>query len=168
MSTSIVKQLEEYNSRVESIKENLPKNYSELEDFYSEINSLKEFMNDKDMSFLFVYGTLMRGFHNHHLLRNSEFVGKAITYLPAYELDSHGAFPALHEVGNGYYVKGEVYVVNDEILSRTDRLEGHPNWYQRGLISCKVDNRIYIVWAYVMDGPVFNPLPVVNNTQEWR
>ena len=84
---------------------------------------------------LFVYGTLKRGWYNHHrLLTNSRFIGEATIKGKIYSM---GGFPALKfldnlKMENPPLVKGEVFevdVVKD--LPQIDRLEGHPNWYLR-------------------------------------
>lgn len=75
--------------------------------------------------YLFVYGTLKRGFYNHTILL--DYKGNDSTFirelsLPGYDMYSLGGFPGV-VLGKGQ-ITGELYKVNDEILCRTDRLEG--------------------------------------------
>jgi len=81
---------------------------------------------------IFTYGTLKKGYHNHRLLTQAEFVGKFAT-APNYKIFCNGSFPYMIEVGNGEgaAVEGEVYKVSDAELARCDRLESHPDMYKR-------------------------------------
>lgn len=81
------------------------------------------------MSPLFVYGTLLRGEPNHHLLSTAVYLGPART-VARYTLVDLGGFPALLE-GGGTAVEGEVYSVGRATLAQADRLEGHPHFYER-------------------------------------
>jgi gamma-glutamylaminecyclotransferase len=78
---------------------------------------------------VFVYGTLMRDEINHRLLATARFVAEAHTE-PCFELFDLGHFPAMN-TGGQTMVRGEVYAVDDQTLVRLDRLEGHPEFYQR-------------------------------------
>ena len=78
---------------------------------------------------VFLYGTLLSGEPNHHLLADAPLVGEARTE-PAFELVSFGAFPAMVP-GGGTAVSGQVYEVDARTLNALDRLEGHPRFYRR-------------------------------------
>jgi gamma-glutamylaminecyclotransferase len=78
---------------------------------------------------IFTYGTLMRGEVNHALLATARFVAEAQTE-PCFELFDLGHFPAM-SAGGQMVVRGEIYAVDDQTLVRLDRLEGHPEFYQR-------------------------------------
>ncbi|HHZ87972.1 MAG TPA: gamma-glutamylcyclotransferase [Chromatiaceae bacterium] len=80
---------------------------------------------------VFVYGTLLKGFGNHHLLEDSEFVGDHETD-PEYSMYSNGSYPMVIR-GSGV-IYGEVYRVNDSTLVSLDTLEGYPNLYRREII----------------------------------
>ncbi|MCA1962184.1 MAG: gamma-glutamylcyclotransferase [Desulfomonile sp.] len=84
------------------------------------------------MTRVFVYGTLLRGERNHHILRGSPCLGEARTE-PAYMLVSLGSIPAMTR-GGTTSVKGEVFEIPDDVLDALDRLEGHPDWYERTTI----------------------------------
>lgn len=81
---------------------------------------------------VFVYGTLLAGQPNHHVLAGARFLGPART-LPAFELVSLGPYPALVP-GGATAVVGEVYEVTDAGLARLDWLEGYPDLYDRQAI----------------------------------
>lgn len=100
---------------------------------------------------IFVYGTLKKGFSNHWLLEDQEFIGKAETTLDyvmlgqgipyVYESDKayRGDVGYPLELVKGSKIKGELYKVSDEALARIDQLEGHPRWYCRKQINVRVD-----------------------------
>jgi gamma-glutamylcyclotransferase (GGCT)/AIG2-like uncharacterized protein YtfP len=81
---------------------------------------------------VFVYGTLLSGEPNNHWLAHAKLLGRATT-LFGFTLYNRGPYPVLADtgVGTGTSVKGEVYEVDDVTLACLDRLEGHPNHYQR-------------------------------------
>lgn len=81
---------------------------------------------------VFVYGTLLAGEGNHHLLRAATFVDSARTEA-RFRMMGMGAFPAIVPDGSTAIV-GEVYEVDGETLARLDSLEGHPGWYTRTAI----------------------------------
>ena len=86
-------------------------------------------MSRRKQHLVFVYGTLMRDEINHRLLATARFVAEAHTE-PGFELFDLGHFPAM-SAGGQTVVHGEIYAVDDQTLVRLDRLEGHPEFYQR-------------------------------------
>lgn len=79
---------------------------------------------------MFVYGTLMRGFSNHHIISNCRFLGSART-VEKFELYV-GSYPFVPSSIEETYVHGELYEVqNVEDLKGLDQLEGHPDDYCR-------------------------------------
>ena len=86
----------------------------------------------KQMTILFVYGTLKRGQRNHHLMREARFLGEAVT-APLYTLLDLGSFPGMIP-GGTTAVHGELYEVGPGLLARLDRHEGVPRLYTRGVV----------------------------------
>lgn len=82
---------------------------------------------------LFVYGTLMAGESNHWWLKDAEFLGS--DQLENARLFNLGAYPMLLK-GDGIVV-GELYQVSLFSLQLLDRLEGHPDYFQRDWVSLK-------------------------------
>ena len=78
---------------------------------------------------VFVYGTLKRGFSNHHYLRRARFVGRARTPA-AFQLFDLGAYPGAWMPGNSV-IEGEVYDVDALTLASLDHLEEVPRVYRR-------------------------------------
>lgn len=86
---------------------------------------------------VFVYGTLKKGFSNHHFLKDQEYLGKAEIKGTMISLRH---FPGVCLVGNDD-ILGEVYEINDETLKRLDHLEGHPSFYKRKeILAFYIDN----------------------------
>lgn len=80
-----------------------------------------------------VYGSLRSGHGNSYLLESANFVGIGETKQQEFTMRSMGGFPAVYKGGKNKIVV-EVYEVTPEQLGRLDRLEGHPNWYQREVV----------------------------------
>ena len=77
----------------------------------------------ESMHRVFVYGTLKRGYRNHHLLAHSVLIGRAYTASPYCMLD--GEYPVLRDLGEDLSpVAGEIYEVDPQTLSALDELEG--------------------------------------------
>lgn len=89
------------------------------------------------MAFLFVYGTLKRGFRNDHLLRAARYISPARTRDAAYKMvgvcDSAYDFPGIEEGSS--YVQGEVYEVSSDLLAEVDIFEGVGADYVRRLVA---------------------------------
>ena len=74
---------------------------------------------------LFVYGTLKKGFPNHHYMESARELGKFQT-IEKYPLVLCGAryVPCMiYSPGDGHHLEGELYEVDDECLNRIDALE---------------------------------------------
>jgi gamma-glutamylcyclotransferase (GGCT)/AIG2-like uncharacterized protein YtfP len=95
---------------------------------------------------IFVYGTLRQGGSNARLLADSEFLGRAITVEP-YRLYDFGHYPAIIRGGQSF-IYGEVYEVDGRTLRLVDRLEEHPDYYQRTEVEVQPFGT---VWTYVFE-----------------
>ena len=83
---------------------------------------------------VFVYGTLKKNFHNHHLLKDMPYLGKARTIPGAFGMYSAGSFPVLgptDAVKEKAAVSGELYAVDAFCIVQLDRLEGNGSMYNR-------------------------------------
>lgn len=99
--------------------------------------------------FVFVYGTLKKGFSNHRLLEKSNLIGKASTCEKYPMFCSNGMYPYMvHKIGLGHSVKGEVYEVSKDVQARLDILEGVPSHYVRKEIRVKCNDEILLAWCY--------------------
>jgi len=117
-------------------------------------------MNNNTTTKVFVYGTLMTGHSNHHLLQG--LVGTpAVTVDSHYKMQNHGGFPSINKEGNTQVI-GEVFEVNQRQLARLDDLENHPNWYKREEVQVTLHSsqlfcqrscetlEVVTAWVYIM------------------
>jgi gamma-glutamylcyclotransferase (GGCT)/AIG2-like uncharacterized protein YtfP len=82
---------------------------------------------------IFVYGTLKKGFHNHHFIETQDhaFIAEA-TSVDKLVLYNYWGLPYVRkplEGEEGNYIKGELYGIKD--LSMIDHLEGAPTHYHQ-------------------------------------
>lgn len=99
------------------------------------------------MALVFCYGTLKRGWGNHHLLSESRFVSAATTW-DRWRMH-HCGFPVVM-TGDIGFVRGEVYEVDAATLAELDRLEGNGYMYDRQLVEVvNDDDESMRVWMYV-------------------
>ena len=95
---------------------------------------------------VFVYGTLLRGEANHHLLAGAAFLGRHRT-AACFALLRVGACPGAVR-GGGSAIRGEVFRVDSAGLRRLDRLEEYPRLYDRELIPTPYGR----AWCYLYRG----------------
>lgn len=97
---------------------------------------------------VFVYGTLMAGYHNHYYLETSKWVDYAKT-VKDYSLFESG-IPFVYEDLNITTITGEVYEVSKSVMYYLDMLEGHPDAYKRKQIDVKLGftNEVVKAWIY--------------------
>lgn len=110
--------------------------------------------NDEDERNILVavYGSLKKGFGNHVLLEDAEFLGE--DWIPGWDMYSLGGFPAItpsHRLRclDKNDTKIEVYLVNEKEFISLDRLEGYPSFYNR----TKVHTHYGEAWIYFMSEP---------------
>jgi gamma-glutamylcyclotransferase (GGCT)/AIG2-like uncharacterized protein YtfP len=97
---------------------------------------------------VFVYGTLLAGQVNHHLLVGAELLGPHRTD-PCYTMFGLGAYPGVAK-GGGTAIRGEIYRVDGGGLERLDRLEDYPRLYDRVLIPSPYGR----AWIYLYRGRI--------------
>lgn len=107
----------------------------------------------RNKHYIFVYGTLKRGFANSHLLERATYIGSFHT-TTKYPLVVGGKYfsPYLLDVPNtGNRVKGEVYAVDDLTLADLDHLEQVGINYTRRVekvVSCTDRSVVVNAFAY--------------------
>lgn len=97
--------------------------------------------------YLFVYGTLKRGFCNHHYLGDARYIspGKTLNDFALYTIE----YPFLCHAPALYSVSGEVYQISQNDLARVDVLEQHPDDYCREVIDVLLaDGSQLQAWTY--------------------
>ena len=102
--------------------------------------------------FVFVYGTLRKGFEGNALLSESRFLGYARTRKKfALYVD---LIPYAYKEKRVSSIVGEVYQIDELTLEILDDFEGHPDEYQRELVDVVLESGIQLTpWIY------FNPNP---------
>ncbi|XP_047484468.1 putative gamma-glutamylcyclotransferase CG2811 isoform X1 [Penaeus chinensis] len=108
---------------------------------------------------VFVYGTLKQNEPNHHWLTDKEngeskLVGKATTQ-ERYPLVIASKFniPFLLAVpGKGEQIEGEVYEVDEKMMSNLDILEDHPKLYERkkNKMTLEATGEVVECWIYLL------------------
>ncbi|EXJ15740.1 gamma-glutamylcyclotransferase family protein [Imhoffiella purpurea] len=109
---------------------------------------------------VFVYGTLLRGDVNHHLLEGAEFLGPHRT-APCFGLYLLGAYPGIAR-GGTTAVRGEVFRVDGAGLRRLDHLEDYPRLYDRQ----RIPTPYGWAWIYLYRGSLENR-PLIRGG-DWR
>ncbi|GLO62062.1 gamma-glutamylcyclotransferase [Vibrio sp. MACH09] len=91
---------------------------------------------------IFVYGTLRDGGCNHHLLSSCEYLGLFETE-PNYQLYDHDDYPGLAHGSNR--IEGEIYRIDDEVLSKLDVLEDVSVDFHRE----SIETPYGLAWVYI-------------------
>lgn len=95
-------------------------------------------MSDKKRTVLIaVYGSLLEGLSNHHIISNSKYIGEFSSKSKFTMIDLQ-AYPALIKNGNTS-IRFQVYAVDDQTLERVNILEGfkegsNSNFYEREIL----------------------------------
>jgi gamma-glutamylcyclotransferase (GGCT)/AIG2-like uncharacterized protein YtfP len=109
--------------------------------------------NSDTMEYVFVYGSLRKGFWNHEpYLKDSKFIGMGITK-EKYAMYAN-IIPYVVENEKISHIVGEVYEVDEKTLERIDCLEGHPDCYKRKKVKIILDSGEEIeAWIYFYPEP---------------
>ena len=89
-------------------------------------------MEDAKKMKVFVYGSLKRGnnVRGMQFFQGSMRVGQAQTTAGIYSMLDLGSFPGVTLDGK-HDINGEVYIIDEQILSQLDAIEGYPDFYDR-------------------------------------
>jgi len=115
--------------------------------------------------YIFIYGSLKRGFHNHHLVEDAEFICEATTKEKYPMVKREEYFPyLLNEKGVGHHIKGEVYRIDKTTLAILDILEGYPDLYTRETIQVLSKGIEFSTLVYFLNSLLdYNSLELLNN-----
>lgn len=129
-----------------------------------------------DLNYVFVYGSLKQGFHNHHHLEKSLFLGNAQVKGELLDIRPRGDFPALlgkkNDASKPTWVQGEVYIVDNDTLAQLDILEGEGQLYDRKPTIAQMDvlegeghewERRLAVWAYFWGSKQSQNFPIIES-----
>lgn len=120
-------------------------------------------MDHADQHLVFVYGTLKRGHVNHRWLATSNWLGEGVTAAkfgfyagPDPFVGEAALIPFAYERSaagdEAVRVHGELWSVDEATLLELDRLEGHPDWYQRQTVAIAVGEDELEAAMYIIPG----------------
>jgi gamma-glutamylaminecyclotransferase len=129
---------------------------------YGLLFASEKYMN---MRLLFVYGSLMKGYCNHFLLKDAVFVSKARTVEKYIMYCSE--FPYVSQTTPLSQIQGEVFEIpNNDSWIELDELEEHPNVYERKYCQVEllssgrlVSAELYFNEVYPHEGPGIELVP---------
>lgn len=101
--------------------------------------------------YLFVYGTLKKGFGNNHLLHDADYICTAIS-VDKYNISGYG-FPCAYPNEDGKLLQGEIYLLSDKDFINTDMLEGNGSFYNREIRTFISDGKKIDAWIYIIMQP---------------
>jgi len=103
---------------------------------------------------VFVYGTLKKGFGNHFLLKDSQFIKVDKVSGLMYNI---GPFPGAVPAKGDNPLHGEIYEIDETTLQRLDRLEGVPHLYRRETEKTSSGEEVFIYWfnGHTEGRPIF-------------
>ncbi|MDT4955093.1 MAG: hypothetical protein QOJ02_3231 [Acidobacteriota bacterium] len=110
---------------------------------------------------VFVYGTLRRGCAGAMSIRfpGSKFIADAKVSGSLYDL---GAYPGLLLNESNSLVIGEVYEVDDEILSKLDDFEASSN-YLRKRVEISLSTHRKVCWTYESNPEFYSPRTLITS-----
>lgn len=122
-------------------------------------------MNKKEN--VFVYGTLMKGYWNHVLLKDQKFIGRGI--IKGYRMYHVSSFPGIVESGyDEDIIVGELYEINEAILEDLDRLEDEGYMYKRLVEDVIIKDKIVKAHVYVWLGRIGESERVEIEDMPWQ
>jgi len=101
---------------------------------------------------IFVYGTLRTGHSNHQLLGAAHCYGVGRTR-DNFAMYIISGYPYVTSAEPRYPIVGELYAVDDRMLERLDKVEGHPHYYVRRKVVVDVGDEEFSAWMYLRDPP---------------
>ncbi len=109
-------------------------------------------------SILFVYGTLRRGLRLHHHMGDASYLCEARLKGQLYDIDY---YPGLIIDPNANWVTGELFAVDDLILTRLDAVEGYDphsptssDYLRQEVTVLKPNDEEFSVLTYTYNHPV--------------
>lgn len=126
--------------------------------------------NESFEVYLFVYGSLKKGFENEHILDKAKYISKATTVRKfAMYTAKGGEYPYLLKEKPLYNIKGELYkIARKDLLKKIDLFEGSPDYYTRESIEVKSrsfdTNKRAFTYFYVNKKEHKNKKPIT----EWK
>ncbi len=138
------------NNEFEFVRNFQERDYFNNHSIVDAVSDLIELGDIKELTPVYVYGSLRKGLHNHHLLENAVFYGQR--EVTNFEMFSLGAYPFCKPTEDeNEKILCELYYVNKIELARLDRLEGFPSFYDRKVVN---DMKGSEGWIYFIENRV--------------
>jgi gamma-glutamylcyclotransferase (GGCT)/AIG2-like uncharacterized protein YtfP len=109
-----------------------------------------------DWQLMFVYGTMLRGMRNNARLKGGHYLCDAVT-VNKYRMtvgfwrQTNLPVPYVDPRRRTHHIKGELWLVDRELLSHVDKKEGHPTFYHRNKAAIRTENGKEVrAWVYFM------------------
>ncbi len=108
-----------------------------------------------ETTLVFIYGSLKKGFSNHHMMDNAKYKYTAKTkkrYGMFQELNANYPYLIKQSANHYHHVQGEVYEVDcSTTLKQLDKFEDAPDYYEREIVDIEiVDGSIQKAQVYFM------------------
>ena len=118
--------------------------------------------------YLFIYGSLKKGFDNHHIIEKATYISKAKTVNKfAMYKNRKGDYPYLVKNQHIDNINGEIYKINrKDLLIKIDKFEDSPNYYQREKIKIKTRSGIKTAYTYFYNSDM--KIKNQNPMNEWK
>lgn len=118
------------------------------------INSRGHFIREKKFEeYLFVYGSLKKGFDNHTVLKEANYISKAKTidkFVMYKEEDRNYPYIVKNEI-IGQSIEGELYqITRKDVLKKIDEFEDVPRYFKHEIISIKTRSKKIKARTYVL------------------
>ena len=111
---------------------------------------------DQFKIYLFVYGSLKKGFNNHHILFDANYISKASTigkFAMFTETDKNYPY-IIKDERIGQRIDGELYeITRKDVLDKIDTFEGAPFYFQRKDVMIKTRSKKLKAKTYVLANP---------------
>lgn len=121
------------------------------------INGRGQFMKEEKFKvYLFVYGSLKRGFENHDILADANYISQAKTLrkFAMYKEENKDYPYIIDDVVFGRHIDGEIYeITRKDILQKVDEFEGAPEYFRHENIFVKTRSRKIKVKTYILSSP---------------
>ena len=114
---------------------------------------------------LFVYGTLKKGYGNHHVINKAKFLGTFIS-VDKFDMSGYG-FPEIYPNKHGKQIMGEIYDLCDQDFVFTDSLEGNGSFYRREIRDFTNNKETIKAWIYIILSPG-SPIEVEDEVIDWN
>lgn len=121
------------------------------------INSPGQFIKEKPINtYLFVYGSLKKGFENNHIISKAVYISKAKTKAKyAMFKETKANYPyMIKDSSLGGEVEGELYEINrQDILDDISAFEGAPDYFELKDLMIKTRSRTIKAKTFLLSSP---------------